>query len=260
PAFFGGGLAIAPLDGEGGLIAPRSLAAALSDREETHRQAPAVLSLTQASELGTLYSPARLASLAGMAKEAGLRVQVDGARLANAIAAGFDPRSLARAGVAAAVIGGTKAGATPSEAIALFDKSLSRRFAGRLKHAGQLVSKARFFAAPWIGMLESGAWISRARHANTMARRLAELTPFPLAHPVESNAVFMTMSATAFDRLAAAGWIVYRFEDGSVRALCSWATSLESVEAFAADLRAAADPGAAADKRPAKRASAGARR
>ncbi len=259
PAFFGGGLAIAPLDGEGGLIAPASLATALADLEETHRQAPAVLSLTQASEQGTLYAPTRLASLVGMAREAGLRVHVDGARLANAVAAGFDPTSLARA-VAAAVIGGTKAGATPTEAIALFDKSLSRRFAGRLKHAGQLVSKSRFLSVPWIGMLESGAWVSRACHANAMAQRLAELTPFPIAHPVETNAVFMTMDEAAFERLAASGWVLYRFEDGSVRALCSWATSLEDVEALAADLMVAADPGAAADKGAAKRAWAGLRR
>ena len=174
----------------------------------------------------------------GAAKAAGLKVHLDGARLANAVAAGFDPTSLARLGVDVLVMGGTKAGSTPTEAIVLFDRALGRRFGARLKHAGQLISKARFLAAPWIGMLESGAWASRAAHANAMARRLAAAMPWPLAHPVEANAVFAHMPEADLARLRAAGWFVYRFIDGSVRFMGSWATTAESVDELAGVLNA----------------------
>ena len=167
---------------------------------------------------------------AGAAKQAGLKVHLDGARIANAAAAGFELKSLARLGVDTAIFGGTKAGATPSEAIVLFDRALARRIDVRLKHAGQLVSKGRFIAAPWIGMLQSGAWLTRAAHANAMAAKLAALMPVPLAHPVESNAVFALMDEPLLRRLRQHGWRVYRFTDGSVRFMCSWATTEATVE------------------------------
>jgi threonine aldolase len=132
------------------------------------------------------------------------------------------------------VMGGTKAGMPPTEALVLFDRALSRRFDARLKQAGQLTSKGRFLAAPWIGMLETGAWVSRAGHANAMATKLADLitsrTPYPLAHPVQANAVFVRMDEAPLQRLKAEGWFVYRFLDGSVRFMCSWATTPEAVE------------------------------
>ena len=134
-----------------------------------------------------------MAALIQPAKAAGLKVHLDGARIANAAAAGFPLKTLKTLGVDIAVLGGTKAGSTPSEAIVLFDTSLARRFDARMKHGGQLVSKARYLAAPWIGMLETGAWTTRAAHANAMARKLAALSPFPLAHAVETNGVFVTM-------------------------------------------------------------------
>jgi threonine aldolase len=166
-----------------------------------------------------------------------LPIHLDGARLANAVAAGFDIRSLKSLGVSILVIGGTKAGMPLSEAVVLFDPSLSRRFDARLKQAGQLPSKGRFLAAPWIGMLQTGAWIARAAHANAMAKALAALMPFPLAHPVQANAVFVEMDEAALARLQAKGWSVYRFIDGSVRFMCSWATTLEAVEALGEALR-----------------------
>jgi threonine aldolase len=162
---------------------------------------------------------------------------VDGARLAGAVASGFDPRAPGRLGADILVLGGTKAGGTPTEAIVLIDQGVRRRFGARLKHAGQLVSKARFLAAPWIGLLESGAWIARARHANAMARRLAAATPFKVTHPVEANGVFVAMDEAAVGRLNAAGWFAYRFIDGSVRFMCSWATTAEAVDELAETLR-----------------------
>ena len=120
------------------------------------------------------------------------------------------------------------------------EETLAKRFGARLKHGGQLISKARFLAAPWIGMLESGAWSTRAAHANAMARRLADHMPFTVTHPVEANAVFVDMDEAAYGRLRQAGWSVYRFIDGSVRFMCSWATSEASVDELVETLKAIA--------------------
>ena len=237
PGFFGGGLGLITLPGASGRIDAAALDAALAEPETSYRQSPAALSLTNATEYGALYAEAEIAALAGAAKAAGLAVHVDGARLANAVAAGFPATRLAALGVDIAVIGGTKAGSTPSEAIAIFDKRLVRRFDARMKHAGQLVSKARYLAAPWIGTLETGAWTRRAAHANAMAAKLAALSPFPLAHPVETNGVFVRMDPGPLARLRAQGWHAYDFMDGSVRFMCSWATTETAVEELASALR-----------------------
>jgi threonine aldolase len=240
PGFFGAGLGLIPLPGAAGRIEGQALADLLAQPDVSYRQSPAALSLTNATEFGAVYDEPQLAALTGAAKAAGLKLHLDGARLSNAVAAGFDIRALGRLGVDIAILGGTKAGSTPSEAIVVFDKRLARRLDARLKHAGQLVSKARFLAAPWIGMLDTGAWTARAAHANAMAARLAALTPFPLAHAVEANGVFVRMDEAALGRLRDKGWFVYRFLDGSVRFMCSWATTPEAVDEIGAALKAIA--------------------
>ena len=177
PGFFGAGLGIITLPGAAGRIEAAALAKVLRRPDDAHLQAPAAFSLTQTTEYGAVYSQADFAGLIATAKAGGLKIHVDGARLANAAAAGFDLKSLATSGVDVAVLGGTKAGATPTEAIVLLNADVRRRFGARLKHAGQLVSKARFLAAPWIGLIESGAWIRgggpRQRHGPEARRRLA---------------------------------------------------------------------------------------
>lgn len=237
PGFFGSGVTLMGRQGALGRMVAEDVAPLLNQPDNPHWPSPAAISLTNATEYGTVYSAEAMAGLIGPAKTAGLKAHVDGARLANAVAAGLDPKDLGRMGVDILSLGGTKAGATPTEAIVLFDRALERRFGARLKHAGQLISKARFLAAPWIGMLEDGAWARRASHANAMARKLADVMPYPLAHPVEANAVFVTMDEPARLRLAEEGWFVYRFIDGSVRFMCSWATTDEGVEALGDALR-----------------------
>ena len=132
------------------------------------------------------------------------------------------------------MFGGAKAGANCAEALVIFNKRLTRRIDNRLKQAGQTASKARFLAAPILGLLESGAWEEGAAHANLMAQRLAdgieERSPFVLAHPVESNTVFVRMPDEAHQRLNALGWACYQFDDGSVRFVCSWATTEGAVD------------------------------
>jgi threonine aldolase len=238
PGFFSAGAGLIPLPGAAGRIDPNALGDILAQPDVSYRQSPAALSLTNATEFGAVYAEADLAALARMAKAREVKLHLDGARLSNAVAAGFDIKSLRRLEVDIAVLGGTKAGSTPSEAVVFFDKSLSRRLDARLKHAGQLVSKARFLSAPWIGMLEGGAWTVRAAHANAMARRLAQRMPFPLAYPAEANGVFVTMDDAALKRLRETGWFVYRFLDGSVRFMCSWATTAEAVDELGEALKA----------------------
>jgi threonine aldolase len=234
PGFFGSGVGLLGLPGPSGKIEPIALHAIMDEPEVGHRQPPAALSLTQSTEYGTVYTEAELRHLIAPAKLKGHGVHMDGARLANAAAAGFDLTQIAQLGVDVLVFGGAKAGANCAEAIVMFDKSLARRIDNRLKQAGQMSSKTRFLAAPMLGLLESGAWEDGAAHANLMARRLAEgivtRSAFVLAHPVEANAVFVRMPPEAHARLNAAGWACYCFDDGSVRFVCSWATTAEAVE------------------------------
>ncbi|CAN5268513.1 low specificity L-threonine aldolase [soil metagenome] len=234
PGFFGQGMGLIGLPGLSGKIDETALLAALDEPVVGHRQPAAALSLTQSTEYGTVYSEEELRHLIEPVKARGYGVHLDGARLANAAAAGFDLTGIARLGVDVLVFGGAKAGANCAEAIVLFDKSLARRFDNRLKQAGQTASKARFLAAPFLGLLESDAWETGAAHANLMAARLAAgvamRSPFVLAHPVEANAVFVRMPEAAHQRLNDLGWACYRFDDGSVRFVCSWATQVEAVD------------------------------
>ena len=234
PGFFGSGVGLIGLPGFSGKIEPAALNAALEEPEVGHRQPPAALSLTQSTEYGTVYTEEELRHLIEPVKLKGCGVHMDGARLANAAAAGFDLTQIARLGVDVLVFGGAKAGASCAEAIVMFDKSLSRRIDNRLKQAGQTASKARFLAAPFVGLLETDAWENGAAHANLMARRLADgiaaRSAFALAHPVEANAVFVRMPPAAHQRLNDMGWACYRFDDGSVRFVCSWATRESAVD------------------------------
>jgi threonine aldolase len=232
PGFFGQGLGFYGLRGSSGRISTAALEEALAQPDFSHRQPAAALSITNVTEYGTLYSVESVAALTRLAKARNCKVHLDGARIANAAAAGFDLTAIKDLDIDILILGGAKAGMPPTEAIVIFDKGLVRRFDARLKQAGQLPSKGRFYAAPFIGMLEGGAFVRRAAHANAMATRLAELSPFPLRHPVEANSVFVDMDRPTLARLHKAGWIVYPFHDGSVRFVCSWATTAEAVEEF----------------------------
>ena len=242
PAYFGGGLGLIGLPGAAGRIDEAALAAALAEPDSAHHPAPAALSITNTTEYGALYDNAAFARLTAAARAGPhpLSVHLDGARAANAAAAGFDLKALASSGVDLFVMGGTKAGMTPTEAIVIFNKALVRRFDARLKQAGQLPSKSRFYSAPWIGMLQTGAYVARAAHANAMARILAALAPFEAAHPVQSNAVFLRMSADQLAALNAGGWSAHAWHGGVARLMCSWATTDADVEAIVEAMKAVA--------------------
>lgn len=237
PGLFGHGLGLIRLAGASGKIDPAALTDHLATPDITHRQSPAALSLTNATEYGTVYSVENLRALTQPVKARGYGVHLDGARLANAAAAGFDLKSVASLGVDILVVGGTKAGMPPTEAVVIFDRALARGFDTRLLQSGQLPSKGRFYAAPFIGMLEDGAVFRHAAHANAMATKLAALMPFQINHPAQANAVFVAMDAAQLAALQAAGWFVHRFLDGSVRFMCSWATTEAAVEELGEALR-----------------------
>jgi threonine aldolase len=246
PEFFSNGAKLLAVRTPDGRLRPADLRHQAERRRDIHYPRPRAASLTNSTELGTLYRPAELAALSAEAHALGMRVHCDGARFANAVAAlGVAPAELAwRSGIDVLCFGGTKNGIGLGEAVVFFDRSLSRDFDYRCKQAGQLASKMRFLAAPWAASLASGSWLANARRANACAARLAGLlAAIPgvrILHPVEANVVFCDLPETTHARLEALGWRYYRFIGGGARFMCSWATSDTAIDELAAAVRAAA--------------------
>jgi threonine aldolase len=245
PEFFTNGSKILLLPGAHGKIDPAEIASAVNKRTDIHYPKPRALSVTQATETGTVYSPGEIQTLAETARKFGLRLQMDGARFANAVASlGVAPADITwRAGVDVLCFGGSKNGIALGEAVLFFDRELARDFDYRCKQGGQLASKMRFLSAPWLGMLKDGAWLRHAGHANAMARRLeAGLQAIPgvkISFPVQSNAVFAEIPEPVAEKLRARGWHFYTgvITPAESRLMCSWDTTAEDVDAFVADLQ-----------------------
>ncbi len=242
PEFYAGGAKLVALDGAHGRIAAADLAAVLaaSGAGDVHRVQPAAVSITQASELGTVYAPGEVAAIAEVARRHGLKLHMDGSRFANALARlGRPPADLTwRAGVDVLSFGATKNGAMAAEAVVFFDPALAARFAFYRKRAGHLVSKMRFVSAQLDAYLADDLWLADARHANAMADRLsaglARLGLAPL-HPVEGNEVFVRPPAGLVEALAGEGFGVGRWDAaGTVRMVTAFATAAEDVDALLA--------------------------
>ncbi len=190
-----------------GKIDRANLQEALRGRRDLHASQPRVVSLTNTTELGTLYRPNQIAELADLAKSKGLAVHVDGARFANAVAsAGCTPAELTwKAGVDVLVFGGTKNGLAFGEAVVFFNNQAAADFMYRMKQSGQLASKMRLLAAQWLGLFEGGKWLEYARHANAMAERLSsqlgQVETVKLLFPREGNAVFAKIPEPIVDSL-----------------------------------------------------------
>lgn len=248
PEFFSGGSKLLTTPTVNGKLAPEAVDYWVDKRSDIHYPKPHVLTLTQATECGTVYTPDEIAALAAAAGRRKLVVHMDGARFANALAGlGVSPADLSwRAGVDVLALGGTKNGGFFGEALLFFRKELAADFNYRCKQGGQLASKMRFVAAQWLGMLRNGTWLANAAHANTMARRLAEqLQAIPgvaLKFPVEANALFVELAPEAQRKLQALGWRFYNFiGNGGIRLMTSWDTLPETVDRFAADCRHAVE-------------------
>ena len=245
--FFSNGTKILLVSGQDGKISPAAVTHAVTRRTDIHYPKPKVLSITQATELGTVYSQAELQRIGELAAEHDLRLHMDGARFANAVAStGLAPKELTwRAGVDVLSFGGTKNGMAVGEAVVFFRHELAREFDYRCKQAGQLASKMRYLAAPWVGLLESGALVSNAAHANRCAQLLSQellsVRSIRLIHPVQANAVFVQLPEPLLQALHDAGWHFYTFiGSGHARFMCSWQTREEDISAFGSELRALA--------------------
>ncbi|MCB8748740.1 low specificity L-threonine aldolase [Rhodoferax sp. U2-2l] len=250
PEFFSNGSKLLVAENESpaaqlGKLTPEAITSLVTKRSDIHYPRPKVVSITQATEMGTVYSVDEVHAISRVAKEHQLRVHMDGARFANAVAhLGCSPADITwRAGVDVLCFGGTKNGLPVGEAVVFFDHKLSEDFAWRVKQAGQLASKMRFISAPWVGLLEHEVWLHNARHANAMAQKLyAGLRAIPgitTLHPPQANGVFAHLPPTAVLAMHAKGWKFYQFiAGGGCRFMCAWDTTEASVEALLADLRA----------------------
>ncbi len=243
PEFFANGTKVLLLPGPDGKVDPGAVEHAVKRRTDIHYPKPRVLSLTQATELGTVYSLEELRALTHAAQRCHLRVHMDGARFANAVVAlGVTPKEITwEVGVDVLCFGGSKNGIALGEAVVFFNPELAREFDYRCKQGGQLASKMRFLSAPWVGMLQDGAWLRHAKHSNAMARRLeAAIRPLPhveIAYPVQTNGVFVRLQDEVVQGMYRRGWKFYtHVSPDSARLMTSWDTTPEDVDAFAADL------------------------
>lgn len=244
PEFFSNGSKLLLAQTEVGKLTPASIRDIALKRQDIHYPKPRVVTLTQATEVGTVYRPDELKAISATCKELGLHLHMDGARFSNACAfLGCSPAELSwKAGVDVLCFGGTKNGMAVGEAILFFNRDLAEDFDYRCKQAGQLASKMRFLAAPWVGVLQDDAWLRYADHANRCARLLAELVAdvpgVSLMFPVEANGVFLQLSEPAIEALRARGWRFYTFiGEGGARFMCSWDTDIERVRELARDIR-----------------------
>ena len=244
PEFFSGGAKLIPTPGANGKLDLREVERALLRHPDVHSSKPRVLSLTQTTELGTVYQRDEIERICEFARAHSLLVHMDGARFANAIAAlDCAPRSITwEAGVDVLCFGGTKNGTAAGELVVFFSRELAYEFDYRVKQGGQLASKMRFLAAPWVGLLNDNAWIDNAHHANKCAQLLAKTLTAALgiepAFSCEANAGFMPMSAQVVARLHERGWRFYKFMEPDIyRFMCSWTTSEKDIDDFVNDVR-----------------------
>ncbi len=256
PELTTGGAKLLPLRGEGHKITPAALEQRLSHFVHgEHGARPAAVSITQATELGTVYTLDEIGAIGAMARARGLKLHMDGARFANALVSlGCSPAEMTwKAGVDVLSFGGTKNGAMILEAVVFFDTSLAEAFLYRRKRAGQLLSKGRYLSAQLLAYLQDDLWLYTARHANALAQALgAGLAAVPgvrLAQSVQANEVFAVMPRRLFDGLQAGGAVFYEWpveglaaDETHTRFVTSWATPPEDVARLVRAAQALASP------------------
>ena len=245
PEFFTSGAKLSPIDGPAGKIDLTKLAEALAQPVYgvVHHPQPAAVSITQATECGTVYGPEEVAAIAASTHRHGLKLHMDGARFANALSfVGCSPAELSwEAGVDVLSLGATKNGALAAEVVVFFDAALAREFEFRRKRGGHLFSKMRLLSSQRDAYFADGLWRDNARHANAMARRLvAGLTALKgtqLLYPVHANEIFVVLPARIHDALQAAGaqyhpWPSDRPGERAYRLVTAFDTAAADVERF----------------------------
>jgi threonine aldolase len=232
PGFFTGGAKLMLLDGPGAKISVDAATAGFDlVRKDVHQVQPAALSITNATEYGLVYRAGEVEALGRFAKERGLALHLDGARIANAVAStGERLADLTwRVGVDAMSFGFVKNGGMNAEALILFSTELADEIAVRRKRAGHLLSKGRFLAAQILALLENDLWLENARAANAAAQTLANAAPQRLVQPVEANEVFVRVSEAEAASLRSQGFDFYDWGPGEIRFVTSWDSQGEAL-------------------------------
>ena len=239
PGFYLHGAKLILADGDGAKLSPQAIDGVIAPiRRDVHRVWPAAVSVTQASEAGRVYTPAEMAAVADCAKRHDLRLHVDGARFANAVATlGCDPWDACQ-GADALSFGCVKNGGMGAEAIVFFDPALADVVRYRRKRAGHLQSKGRFLAAQILAMIENGLWLENARAANAAAAEIANAAQGRLLHAVEANEIFLTLDDAERAALRAQGFGFYDWGAGGARIVTAWDSKPEHVAALANAIRA----------------------
>lgn len=243
PEFFSNGSKLLVAPSANGKLTPDAIRSLATKRSDIHFPKPRVVTITQPTETGEIYTLEEIRAISSLCRELGLRLHMDGARFSNACASlGCSPADMTwRAGVDALCFGGTKNGMAVGEAVIFFDPKLAEDFDYRCKQAGQLASKMRYLSAPWVRMLENGAWLRNAAHANACARRLAEkvanIPELQLMFKVEANAVFLQMPHPMIEALRQRGWQFYTFIGSSARFMFAWDSSPARVDELAEELQ-----------------------
>ncbi|WP_432821086.1 threonine aldolase family protein [Trichloromonas sp.] len=242
--FFSNGTKVLLVPGREGKIDLEAAEHAITRRTDIHYPKPKVLSITQPTELGTVYSVEEMQAVGALARKYDMKLHVDGARFANAVASlQVAPAEISwQAGVDVLTFGGTKNGLAVGEAVVFFDARLAREFDYRCKQAGQLASKMRFLSAPWSGMLAAGALLRHAAHANDCASALAAglgaVAGLEVVYPCQANAVFVKMPDPLIEALRRRGWHFYTFiGSGLARFMCSWSTRKADIDELLGDVR-----------------------
>jgi threonine aldolase len=236
-SMFGGGASIRGLAGNGHLLTPESLQDAFKNTGwgDNHQSQPSVLSLTLPSDFGTSYTLDQISALSETAKQRGLSIHVDGARIANVLAGQkISPAQLVRSsGVSALSLGGVKNGTLSADAIVSFDPRISEQLHYRLKRAGHIASKMRFQSAQLIAYLQDDLWLRQAARANAaMARLSAGFMDmgWNVLHPCSVNMAFVQMDESFAQRLWDLGLLFHRHPTGWARFVTSFATRSEDVD------------------------------
>ncbi len=234
PGFYTHGAKLILAEGEGAKLTPASVDAAIGViRRDVHQVQPHAVSVTQASEYGRAYQPAEMAAIAASAAAHGLKLHVDGARFANAVAfLGCSPWEACQ-GASALSFGCVKNGAMSAEALVFFDLELADLARLRRKRAGHLQSKGRFLAAQLLAMLEGDLWLENARAANSAAQELGRAAADRLMHPVEANELFLKMTPAEREALRGQGFSFYDWGDDAARLVTAWNTDPQHSAALA---------------------------
>ena len=239
PGFYTHGAKLILAEGEGAKLSPEGIEAVIAGiRKDVHQVQPQAVSITQASEYGRCYRPEEMAAIVATAQGHGLKLHVDGARFANAVAfLGCSPWEACQ-GAAALSFGCVKNGGMSAEALVFFDQGLAEVARLRRKRAGHLQSKGRFLAAQLLAMVEDGLWLDNARSANAAAAELAGAAGDRLLHPVEANEIFLRVSEAERAALRAQGFSFYDWGSDAARLVAAWNSPAEHVAALAQAIRA----------------------